>query len=59
MSMAITAARSDASVLAGRSPAARGWVITDGKIGMEVQAKGVADALGLDYEHQAGRPEGD
>ena len=28
---------------------ARGWIITDGKAGMDVQAKGVADALGLDY----------
>ena len=29
--------------LAGKS----GWLITDGKIGMDVQVKGVADALGL------------
>jgi hypothetical protein len=29
---------------------ARGWIITDGKIGMNVQARGVADALGLDVE---------
>lgn len=34
-----------ASSLAGR----KGWIITDGKAGMVVQAKGVADALGLDY----------
>ena len=27
----------------------RGWVITDGKAGMVVQVRGVADALGLDY----------
>jgi mitochondrial fission protein ELM1 len=27
----------------------RAWLITDGKAGMDVQAKGVADALGLDY----------
>ena len=33
-------------VLAG----ARAWIITDGKAGMVVQCKGVADALGLDYE---------
>lgn len=32
--------------LAGR-PA---WLITDGKIGMDVQVKGVADALRLDYQ---------
>ena len=31
--------------LRGRS----GWLITDGKTGMDVQVKGVADALGLDY----------
>jgi uncharacterized protein len=31
--------------LAGRTA----WVITDGKIGMDVQARGVAEALGLDY----------
>lgn len=31
--------------LAGRP----GWVITDGKAGMEVQCVGVAEALGLDY----------
>jgi mitochondrial fission protein ELM1 len=28
---------------------ASAWIITDGKAGMDVQAKGVADALGLDY----------
>lgn len=28
----------------------RGWLITDGKAGMVVQVRGVADALGLDYE---------
>lgn len=32
--------------LAGRT----GWLITDGKPGMDVQVKGVADALGLDYQ---------
>ena len=32
--------------LAGRTA----WLITDGKIGMEVQVKGVADALGLDCQ---------
>lgn len=32
--------------LAGKS----GWLITDGKVGMDVQVKGVADALGLVYE---------
>src|SRR5690606_2463799 len=29
---------------------ARAWIITDGKAGMVAQCKGVADALGLDYE---------
>lgn len=33
-------------VLAG----AHAWIITDGKAGMVVQCKGVADALGLNYE---------
>lgn len=28
----------------------KGWLITDGKAGMVVQVRGVADALGLDYE---------
>ena len=35
-----------------------GWVITDGKIGMDVQARGVADALGLDYEMKHVAPSG-
>ncbi len=40
--------------LQGRSA----WLITDGKRGMDVQAIGVADALGLDYalKHVAPRP---
>ena len=29
---------------------AQGWIITDGKAGMDVQARGVADALGLAVE---------
>ena len=37
---------------------ARGWVITDGKAGMDVQACGVADALGLDYEMKRVAPRG-
>lgn len=40
--------------LAGR----RGWIITDGKAGMVVQARGVADALGLDYEMKIVEPSG-
>jgi uncharacterized protein len=40
--------------LAGRSA----WVITDGKIGMDVQARGVADALGLDYVIKHVTPQG-
>ena len=32
--------------LAGRTA----WLITDGKMGMDVQVRGVADALGLDYQ---------
>src|SRR5690606_35635480 len=41
-------------VLAG----ARAWIITDGKAGMDVQARGVADALGLDYEMKRVAPRG-
>lgn len=40
--------------LAGR----RGWIITDGKAGMDVQARGLADALGLDYEMKRVEPTG-
>jgi uncharacterized protein len=40
--------------LAGRS----GWLITDGKAGMDVQAKGVADALGLTYDVRHVAPTG-
>jgi mitochondrial fission protein ELM1 len=35
-----------------------GWVITDGKAGMDVQVRGVADALGLDYEMKRVEPKG-
>jgi uncharacterized protein len=34
------------------------WVITDGKVGMDVQARGVADALGLPYEVKHVAPRG-
>jgi len=37
---------------------ARGWIITDGKAGMDVQARGVADALGLAYEFKHVTPQG-
>lgn len=40
------AAQAAATALAGRT----GWLITDGKTGMDVQVRGVADALGLDYQ---------
>ena len=40
--------------LAGQSA----WLITDGKIGMDVQARGVADALGLDYVIKHVDPQG-
>ncbi len=40
--------------LAGRT----GWVVTDGKAGMVVQARGVADALGLDYVLKTVKPRG-
>lgn len=35
-----------------------GWIITDGKAGMDVQARGVADALGLAYEFKYVSPKG-
>jgi uncharacterized protein len=37
---------------------ARAWVITDGKAGMDVQATGVAEALGLAYEMKRVAPTG-
>lgn len=40
--------------LAGR----RAWLITDAKIGMDVQVRGVADALGLDYQMKHVAPRG-
>lgn len=36
----------------------KGWLITDGKAGMVVQVRGVADALGLDYEMKTVAPRG-
>ncbi len=36
----------------------RGWLITDGKAGMDVQARGVADALGIDAEMKHVAPTG-
>ncbi|MDX2289317.1 MAG: mitochondrial fission ELM1 family protein [Hyphomicrobiaceae bacterium] len=37
---------------------ARGWIITDGKAGMVVQATGVAEALGLEFETKQVAPRG-
>lgn len=37
---------------------AKAWIITDGKAGMDVQARGVADALGLDYQMLRVEPQG-
>jgi len=37
---------------------ANAWVITDGKAGMDVQSRGVADALGLVYEMKHVAPSG-
>jgi hypothetical protein len=37
---------------------ARGWIISDGKAGNDVQTRGVFDALGLDYELKAVDPKG-
>ncbi|MBX9925360.1 MAG: mitochondrial fission ELM1 family protein, partial [Hyphomicrobiaceae bacterium] len=36
----------------------RGWLITDGKAGMDVQVRAVAEALGLDYEMKRVSPRG-
>jgi hypothetical protein len=44
---------------AGRPLAgSKAWIITDGKTGMDVQARGVADALGLDYRMLRVEPRG-
>ncbi|MEQ8823770.1 MAG: mitochondrial fission ELM1 family protein [Filomicrobium sp.] len=37
---------------------ASAWIITDGRAGMVVQARGVADALKLDYEEKIVAPKG-
>jgi uncharacterized protein len=37
---------------------ARAWIITDGKAGMDVQCKGVAEALGVDFEMKHVTPSG-
>ena len=36
----------------------RAWIITDGKMGMDVQARGLAQTLGLDYEMKHVDPRG-
>lgn len=36
----------------------KAWIITDDKAGMQVQAKGVADALGLDWQAKVVAPRG-
>ena len=36
----------------------RAWIITDGKTGMDVQARGVADALGVAYDMKHVSPRG-
>ena len=48
------AAEAQAGPLAG-APA---WIVTDGKAGMDVQARGVADALGLAYTMMRVEPRG-
>ncbi len=37
---------------------ARAWIITDGKAGMDVQARGLAEALGVKYEMKRVTPTG-
>ena len=48
------------AILADRTPptAPHGWIITDGKAGMDVQARGVADSLGITYEFKHVAPRG-
>ena len=48
------------AILADRTPpnATHGWIITDGKAGMDVQARGVADSLGITYEFKHVAPRG-
>lgn len=43
---------------AGILNGARAWLISDGKAGMVTQLRGVADALGLDYEMKEVHPTG-
>src|SRR5262245_36974209 len=42
----------------GASHGRRGWIISDGKAGNDVQTRGVFDALGLDYEIKRVEPAG-
>lgn len=51
---AVVAVAAEGATLAGR----RAWIITDGKPGMDVQCRGVADALGLDYQMKRVAPDG-
>jgi len=46
------------SVDPARSQPMSCWIITDGKVGMDVQVRGVADALGVDYEMKRVSPHG-
>lgn len=43
---------------ASRQPRRSAWLITDGKAGMDVQVRGVADALGFSYEMKTVAPRG-
>lgn len=59
MSQSIDTASAALAAEPALSPAtAECWVITDGKIGMDVQVRGVADALGVSYEMKHVRPRG-
>jgi mitochondrial fission protein ELM1 len=49
---------SDSQRRSRRLAGARAWIITDGKAGMDVQATGVAEALGLAYEMKRVAPAG-
>ena len=54
MTDGMTTCANEPGALRGRS----GWLICDGKAGMVVQVRGVADALGLDYEMKIITPRG-
>ncbi len=51
-------AQATPTLTTSRSSPSRAWVVTDGKVGMDVQVRGVADALGLLYDMKHVSPRG-